>query len=452
MPGVNELLWSFVTLDISQLCLAATAAMSASGIDSVEDGVGAWREQSSLSSSTLWKTQHLLHAVYHSSYRGPFSSNSLFFCPLQLVRRKNLPAGKKTEERLDVAFNSGAAVASALPRRRTFQLSLPFATRRWSLHLVSPRRSGRHQRSLSESALSPAQGVRQPRLPNSRLRESQAADSQVRKRPVRWRSLENTQHDENLKVEAQFNADPSLIIFVHRLHIVLIMKGELIWNGCQRKKNKIDDEIFWSSLAAQKNFLFLKKEWIISDVTLMSCHQGDREIKPKKTHRWRGVSAGWLCACVSLGRNNQACVTDRQIFLANFQFTSIKILVPALEPICWSCFLFFFFHFCIVANFNIFNFAVEEALISPPRGDMWMLCVCLGFNWISPPCFFHSFSVFDSFLCVSIITHPICCLICQSAHLKLAFPQRRHSLRLWTMMFFYLTNKLAAAIVPFSAF
>lgn len=285
MPGVNELLWSFVTLDISHLCLAATAAMSASGIDSVEDGVGAWREQSSLSSSTLWKTQHLLRAVYHSSYRGPFSSNSLFFCPLQLVRRKNPPTGKKNRRASWCCFQfrrRGCGRASVLPRRRTFQLSLPFATRRWSLHLVSPRRSGRHQRSLSESALSPAQGVRQPRLPNSRLRESQAADSQVRKRPVMWRSLENTHYNENLKVEAQFKVDPSLVIFVHRLCIVLRMKGELIWNNCQRKKNKIDDEILLSSLAAQKNFVFLNNDWIIWDVTLMSCHQGDREIKPKK--------------------------------------------------------------------------------------------------------------------------------------------------------------------------
>lgn len=50
-----------------------------------------------------------------------FLSNSLFFCPLQLVRRKNPSTGRKekkkekkeTEERLDVAFNSGAAVADA---------------------------------------------------------------------------------------------------------------------------------------------------------------------------------------------------------------------------------------------------------------------------------------------------------------------------------------------------
>lgn len=209
---------------------------------------------------------------------------------------------------------------------------------------------------------------------------------------------------------------------------------------------------FLSSLAARKNFLFLDKEWIIWDVTLMSCHQGNREIKPKQTHSWRGVSAGWLCACVSSGRNNQACVTDRQIFLANFQFTLIKFSSPLWSQFVGLVFFSFFFIFALLPILTFSILQLRKHWSPPPRGDMWMLCVCLGFNWISPPCFFHSFSVFDSFLCVSIITHPICCLICQSAHLKLAFPERRHSLRLWTMMFFYLKNKLAAAIVPFSAF
>lgn len=233
--------------------------------------------------------------------------------------------------------------ASVLPRRRTFQLSLPFATRRWSLHLVSPRRSGRHQRSLSESALSPAQGVRQPRLPNSRLRESQAADSQVRKRPVMWRSLENTQYNENLKVEAQFNADPSLVIFVHRLLIVLRMKGELIWNDCQRRKNKIDDEILLSSLAAQKNFVFLSNDWIIWDVTLMSCHQGDQEIKPKKhTAEEACPQFDFVCVCVFRAEKSSVCDGQADFFLANFQVTLIKFSSPLWSQFVGLVFFSFF--------------------------------------------------------------------------------------------------------------
>lgn len=120
----------------------------------------------------------------------------------------------------------------------------------------------------------------------------------------------------------------------------------------------------------------------------MSCHQGDREKKPKKTHRWRGVSAGWLCACVSLGRNNQACVTDRQIFLANFQFTLIKFSSPLWSQFVGLVFSSFFFIFALlpILTFSILQLRKHWSP-PPPRGDMWMLCVCLGFNWISPAVF-----------------------------------------------------------------
>lgn len=119
--------------------------------------------------------------------------------------------------------------------------------------------------------------------------------------------------------------------------------------------------------------------------------------------------------------NRPMCLSDRrgEIFFFYSQFTVIKLSCLLISRFGASLFvLFSFFHLCCqFQDFSIFQFKKH---CTPP--ETCECCVSV-FELIAFPIALHAQLLgFNFFLCISIITHPICCLICQTIHLKVVFP------------------------------
>lgn len=92
---------------------------------------------------------------------------------------------------------------------------------------------------------------------------------------------------------------------------------------------------------------------------------------------------------------------------------------------------------------RFFNFSVQEAF--PPKRHLNVFLSVLGLiDFLKS--LVSKILGFNTFLCIALISRPICCSICQTIHLKFVFPEQRHSLKLWTMILFDLQVKLVAVI------
>lgn len=126
-------------------------------------------------------------------------------------------------------------------------------------------------------------------------------------------------------------------------------------------------------------------------------------------------------------------MTDIQTHILKYLLVFMKLSVCSLDSVTqFVC----VFNLVMLPILRLFNFSVQEAF--HPKDIPMCFVSVLGLidflkslapkmvcpNAASP--------------CIALITSYICSLICQMIHLKSAFTQQHHSLKLWTMILFYL--------------